>query len=131
MAFTVVESDATSKTFNQTASTGYETRYLASDATFALKDEAFQKHTPAGESIDAVSRHIFSFRRTRMNSVTGKRSMAQAQLVLTVTNSPDIVVDDVEDVVAMAVNCFTADSTAKTATFNTRVAAFSLNASPV
>lgn len=130
-SFTVAESDGSVYTFNQIASTGYETRYLGSHSTFACKDEILIKTTPASESIDAVARHVVSFRRTRFNSVTGKRSMTQTQLVNSHTNNPDILADDQEDGFAIVSNLMSGLTAAQLATFNTRVGLISLGGSPV
>lgn len=130
-SFTVSESDGTILTFNQVATTGYETRYLGSHSTFACKDEVLVKTTPSAESIDAVARHVVSFRRTRFNSTTGKRSMTQTQLVNTHTNNPDILADDQEDGFAIVANIMSGLTAAQLATFNTRVAMLSLGGSPV
>lgn len=130
-SFTVAESDGAVLTFNQVATTGYETRYLGAHSTFACKDEILIKTTPSAESIDAVARHVVSFRRTRFNSATGKRSMTQTQIVNTHTNNPDILADDQEDGYAIASNLISGLTAAQLATFNLRVAMLSLGGSPV
>lgn len=104
MSFSVDDHTGAAISFTVSSQTGYEKRALAVNSTFAKKVELFEKSSPAADTIDAIARHVESARISIKDLTTGKTFYAQAQLVLTHHNNPNITQALLQEAVAYAVN---------------------------
>lgn len=128
MSITIKDSDATDVTISLVGFNGLNQsgRDVANTATYVRSFET--KHTLASEK--TPGRHLLSAKVRRYDAPTGKWGEAIVNLTVTRDASGIVVLDDVEDILAVVINYFTKDATAKAAGFSTELQKFLDGISP-
>jgi len=128
MSLTIKDSNAVDVTIAPVGFSGLNQsgRVIANTATFT---QAFEtKHTLA--SGNAAGRHLLSGKTRRYDATTGKWGESVVNLTITRDASGIITLDDVENILAVVINYFTKDTTAKVAGYSAEVNKFLDGISP-
>jgi len=128
MSITIKDSDAADVVIAPVGFNGLNQsgRATANTATFT---QAFEtKHTLATPTVPG--RHLLSGKVRRYDAVTGKWGEAIVNLTITKDASGIVLLDDVEDILAVVLNYFTKNATAMPAGFTTELQKFLDGVSP-
>lgn len=128
MSITIKDSDATDVTISLVGFNGLNQsgRDVANTATYIRSFET--KHTLANDK--TPGRHLLSAKVRRYDATTGKWGEAIVNLTVTRDASGIVLLDDVEDILAVVINYFTKDTTAKAAGFSIELQKFLDGISP-